>query len=234
RVATGGPRHGRYGVSRYGFEPLGDLVGGAFLPPEGEPLASHDPATEAGEVVLDTRVSSDRVGMAAAAAVEAFPAWSGLSLDERWERLAGFRTALAERQELIAEAIRLETGKVISDACCEVGPLLGRFDAALKALQAHYREGPMVPAEGESIEYRPLGVVGVIGPANYPAHLVHAYALPALLAGNTVLAKPSEVTPLVGQRYAEAAAAAGLPPGAVNVVLGRSEEHTSELQSREN
>lgn len=207
-------------MSRYGFEPLGDLVGGAFLPPEGEPLASHDPATEAGEVVLDTRVSADRVGMAAAAAAEAFPAWSGLSLDERWERLAGFRTALAERQELIAEAIRLETGKVIGEARAEAASLLGRFDAALKALQAHYRDGPVVPAEGESLEYRPLGVVGVIGPANYPAHLVHAYALPALLAGNTVVAKPSEVTPLVGQRYAEAAAAAGLPPGAVNVVLG--------------
>src|SRR5690606_37216078 len=127
---------------------------------------------------------------------------------------------LGAKREDLAEAITLETGKLYSEAQAEAGSLLSRFDAALQALKAHYRDGPVVPSEGESLEYRPLGVVGVIGPANYPVHLVHAYVLPALLAGNTVVAKPSEATPLVGQRYAEAAAAAGLPAGVINVVLG--------------
>lgn len=202
------------------FEARGDLVNGAFLPPEGEPLVSRDPATEGGDAVLETRASAERARLAAAAAAAAFPAWSALSLDQRWEALGGFRAALAERREAIAEAITLETGKIVGEAKAEAASLLARFDAALAALKAHYRDGPVVPAEGESLVYRPLGVVGVIGPANYPAHLVHAYALPALLAGNTVVAKPSEVTPLVGQRYAEAAAASGLPPGVINVVLG--------------
>src|SRR5690606_38499226 len=205
------------------FGPLGDFVAGRFLPPEGEPLVSRNPATPDADVVLATRASVDRAHLAAAAAGEALPRWSALDLDERWEALQSFHAALGARREDLAEAITLETGKLYSEAQAAAGSRLSRFDTALQAMKAHYRDGPVVPSEGESLEYRPLGVVGVIGPANYPVHLVHAYVLPALLAGNTVVAKPSEATPLVGQRYAEAAAAAGLPAGVLNVVLGGGE-----------
>lgn len=199
--------------------PLGDLIGGRFLPPVGRPLTSSDPATEAGEVLV-TAWDASRMETAAEAAAEASTAWATLTRAERWERLRAFHDALAERQGAIADAIERETGKIRSEARSEAGSLLSRFDAARRMFLAQDGDGPLVPTEGESLEHRPLGVVGVIGPSNYPVHLVHAYALPALLAGNTVVVKPSELTPLAGQRYAEAALAAGLPPGVINVVQG--------------
>src|SRR5690606_9926048 len=123
-VEPAGPPLGRGGVSMARFEARGDLVNGAFLPPEGEPLVSRDPATEGGDAVLETRASAERARLAAAAAAAAFPAWSALSLDQRWEALGGFRAALAERREAIAEAITLETGKIVGEAKAEAASLL--------------------------------------------------------------------------------------------------------------
>ena len=70
---------------------------------------------------------------------------------------------------------------------------------------------------------RIFNLVGVIGPFNFPLHLCHAHVVPALLAGNTVVVKPSDITPLCGQRYAEAVHAANLPAGVVNLVIGTGE-----------
>ena len=78
-------------------------------------------------------------------------------------------------------------------------------------MAADLKAGQVAP--GETLRYQPLGVVGVIGPFNFPLHLCHAHVVPALLAGNTVVVKPSDITPLCGQRYAEAAHAAKLPAG---------------------
>ncbi|MBA2541100.1 MAG: aldehyde dehydrogenase family protein [Deltaproteobacteria bacterium] len=75
-------------------------------------------------------------------------------------------------------------------------------------------------AAGEQLRYAALGVIGVIGPFNFPLHLCHAHVVPALLAGNTVVVKPSDITPLCGQRYAEAAHAAKLPAGVFNLIVG--------------
>ena len=88
-------------------------------------------------------------------------------------------------------------------------------------------------APGESLRYQPLGVVGVIGPFNFPLHLCHAHVVPSLLAGNTVVIKPSDITPLCGQRYAEAAHAAKLPPGVLNVVVGDGTVGAAMVQAKE-
>jgi RHH-type proline utilization regulon transcriptional repressor/proline dehydrogenase/delta 1-pyrroline-5-carboxylate dehydrogenase len=101
-----------------------------------------------------------------------------------------------------------------------VATVLARFDVARQLATADLREGPIAGSAHEQLRYHPLGVVAVIGPYNYPLHLCHAHVVPALLTGNTVVVKPSDITPLVGQRYAETAAAAGLPPGVFNLVLG--------------
>jgi len=201
------------------IDPVGDFIDGSFLVPEGEALVSWNPA-RIDTKVLETRYDPQRIELAAEAAADALPGWAALTRDERWDQLHVFHDALATMSESIAEAITLETGKLRSEARAEAGSLLTRFSAALKMLRVHDQDGPLDVAEGESLEHQPLGVVGIIGPANYPIHLSHAYALPALLAGNTVVIKPSDLTPLAGQRYAEAAHAAGLPPGVMNVVQG--------------
>ena len=99
--------------------------------------------------------------------------------------------------------------------------LVGRFDLALDRVKNDLRSGPLPGFPSEALRWHPHGVVGVIGPFNFPMHLSHAHIVPALVLGNTIVLKPSEVAPLSAIRYAEAAHAAGLPQGVLNVVQGR-------------
>ncbi len=182
-------------------------------------MQSRNPA-RGNAVVLETAGSPERVRLACAAAAEAAPGWAALGLDGRLAALARFREALAARREALAEAISLEMGKIRSEARTEVDALLGRFASVEAHVRADLREGPVPGQPQEHLRYHPHGVVGVIGPFNFPLHLCHVHVVPALMLGNAVVVKPSEVTPLSGQRYAEAALAAGLPPGVLNVVQG--------------
>ncbi|MBP6631462.1 MAG: aldehyde dehydrogenase family protein [Kofleriaceae bacterium] len=198
---------------------LGNYVDGQFVPPAGAALISRNPAAD-GAVVLETGASADAIGPAFAAAAAAQPAWAARSRADRVAQLGRFKDAIAARAGELADAIVLETGKIRSEAKAEIQTLLARFDLSRAAIEADLKDGPVAGAPGESLRYAPLGVVGVIGPFNFPLHLCHAHVIPALLAGNTVVIKPSEVSPLCGQRYAEAADAAGLPPGVFNLIQG--------------
>ncbi len=195
-----------------------DFVHGRFLAPEGELLRSVDPTD--GSVVFETAASPARVTAACEAAADALPAWRALSIVARLEALHRFREALRERAEPIADAIVLETGKIRSEARAEVATLIARFDLALDHVRTQAAEGALRGHPNAELRHHPLGVVGVIGPFNFPLHLCHAHVLPALLPGNAVVVKPSDVTPLSARRYAEAIDAAALPPGVLNVVQG--------------
>ncbi|HEY0985582.1 MAG TPA: aldehyde dehydrogenase family protein, partial [Kofleriaceae bacterium] len=201
-------------------EPLGNLINGAFVAPAGKTLVSRNPAAD-GAVVFETATSVHAVAEAAAAAAAAQPAWARLTTAERASALDRFKQAISARADGLADAIVLETGKLRSEAKTEIQTLINRFDLARGAVASELAAGAV--AAGETLRYQPLGVMGVIGPFNFPLHLCHAPAIPALLAGNTVVIKPSDITPLCGQRYAEAALAADLPPGVINVVLGTGE-----------
>ncbi|WP_428263693.1 aldehyde dehydrogenase family protein [Haliangium sp.] len=201
---------------------LGDYIDGAFRGPEGAPLVSGNPA-RSGQVVLETAWSAARMDEACAAAERAAPAWAALSRAQRWAALVAFRDALRARADELADAIVAETGKLRSEAKGEAGALVSRFDLVRTLAERDMIEGPLPGHPHEQLRYHPLGVVGVIGPFNYPLHLCHAYVIPALLMGNAVVVKPSEVTPLAAQRYAEAARDAGLPAGVLNLVHGRAE-----------
>jgi acyl-CoA reductase-like NAD-dependent aldehyde dehydrogenase/4-aminobutyrate aminotransferase-like enzyme/GNAT superfamily N-acetyltransferase len=206
------------GYSR-AVQSLGNYVNGAFVPPSGEALVSHDPAAD-GAVVFETAWSVDAVAAATAAAAAAQPAWGRLTLAERFAVLTRWKDAIAARARDLADAIVLETGKLRSEAAQEVQTVLARFDVARGLAAADLREGPVAGSPHEQLRYHPLGVVAVIGPYNYPIHLCNAHVIPALLTGNAVVVKPSDLTPLAGQRYAEAAHAAGLPAGLFNLVQG--------------
>jgi len=201
-------------------QPLGNFIGGAFVAPSGKALVSRNPAAD-GAVVFETGYTVGAVNDAAVAAASVQYAWSQLTQAQRGSHLERFKQQLAARAELLADAIVIETGKIRSEAKLEVQTLLNRFDLVKAAIASDVKAGQVAP--GETLRFQPLGVVGVIGPFNYPLHLCHAHVVPALLAGNTVVVKPSDITPLCGQRYAEAALAAGLPAGVLNVVVGAGE-----------
>ncbi|MFK7985215.1 MAG: aldehyde dehydrogenase family protein [Sandaracinaceae bacterium] len=194
----------------------GDYIHGAFHAPTGDSFSSHDPAT--GEVVCEAQGAPERAAQAAAAAKEAARNWAARSFEERLIVMGRFRDALVEREVELAEAIRLEMGKVESESRIEARALVSRF----ALVESQIRAGLLgsSPARGEQLVYRPHGVVAVLGPFNFPLHLCNAHIVPALMLGNAVVMKPSEVTPLAGQRYAEAADAAGLPKGLFNLVQG--------------
>lgn len=190
------------------------------MAPSGKALVSRNPAAD-GAVVFETGYTVGAVADAAKAAAAAQSAWARLTQAQRAAHLEAFKKEIAARADQLADAIVLETGKIRSEAKLEVQTLLNRFDLVKTAMAADLKAGQVAP--GEHLRYAALGVVGVIGPFNYPLHLCHAHVVPALLAGNTVVIKPSDITPLCGQRYAEAALAAQLPPGVLNVVVGAGE-----------
>ena len=199
------------------MQALGNFIGGVFVPPTGSALVSRNPAADAA-VVFETGYTVGAAKDAVAAAAAAQPAWAALTTSQRAAHLDRFKTELSNRADQLADAIVLETGKLRSEAKTEVTTLLNRFDLVKGAMASDLKAGQV--AAGEHLRYAALGVVGVIGPFNFPLHLCHAHVVPALLAGNTVVVKPSDITPLCGQRYAEAAAAAKLPDGVFNLIVG--------------
>ncbi|HEY6037711.1 MAG TPA: aldehyde dehydrogenase family protein, partial [Kofleriaceae bacterium] len=178
---------------------------------------SRNPAAE-GAVVFETGYTVEAVDHAASAAASAQPAWAALTPAERWGHLERWKAAITAKADALADAIVIETGKIRSEAKAEIQTLINRFDLVKQAMAADLKAGSVGP--GETLRYQALGVVGVIGPFNFPLHLCHAHVVPALAAGNTVVVKPSDITPLCGQRYAETVLAAELPAGVVNVVAG--------------
>ncbi|MEM9489829.1 MAG: aldehyde dehydrogenase family protein, partial [Myxococcota bacterium] len=153
---------------------LGDYIGGAFSAPEGDALVSHNPA-RGGIPVLETAWSSERAAAACASAGAAAPAWAQRPMAERWQALVRFREAIRARSDELADAIVAETGKLRSEARGEVGALLSRFELVRALAESEMRGGPLPGRPHEQLRFHALGVVAVIGPFNYPAHLCHAH-----------------------------------------------------------
>jgi len=203
----------------------GSFIGGRFVRAEsGVVFHSENPANP-DHIVFECQADLKHIDTAVLAAREALPAWRALSLEDRISAVLRLKDCLSRHEERIASAITMEMGKVSSEAHVEAKSIGGKIDALVRLLPTELPKA----AEGAPGEqrFRALGVVGVIGPYNFPIHLLNTHVIPALLTGNTVVAKPSEVTPLVGQRYAELFEEAELPPGVFNLVqgLGKSGAH---------
>jgi acyl-CoA reductase-like NAD-dependent aldehyde dehydrogenase len=201
-------------------------IGGEAVAGADGRLPVRNPATaEAFEEV--PAASAQEVDAAVAAAAEAFAAWRRVDAVERAEHLRRLADAAeAHADELVALLTR-EQGKPTLEAQGELRHFLAGLryyaEAATK-LRGSYQELPSQfgPAYGLVVR-RPLGVVGAITPWNFPLTLLANKLGPALAAGNTVVAKPAETTPLTTLRVAELAGGAGLPPGVLNVVTGGPE-----------
>ncbi|MFN3353084.1 MAG: succinylglutamate-semialdehyde dehydrogenase, partial [Brevundimonas sp.] len=186
-------------------------------------LISTNPAT--GEVVWTGPESTpDEVVSAVQAAHEAFPDWADRPRQDRIDAVKRYQAALKASAERIAETIANETGKPLWETKTEVAAMVGKVDISIRAYDERTGERETETGFGRAVlRHRPHGVAAVLGPFNFPGHLPNGHIVPALLAGDTVVFKPSEETPAVGALMAECFAEADLPAGVVNVVQGGRE-----------
>jgi succinylglutamic semialdehyde dehydrogenase len=198
----------------------GNFIAGVWRAGAGPEFHSTDPATgmpawrgrEASDAEVDAAVKSARA---------AFPAWSALGADGRATYLQGYAAELTAGLPEMAEAISRETGKPLWESRQEVETMIAKVANSLEAYRERCAETVSAQAGFTAVKrFRPHGVTAVLGPFNLPGHLPHSHIVPALLAGNTVVYKPSELTPGVGELTTRAWEAAGLPAGALNLVQG--------------
>ncbi len=205
--------------------PPGDYVNGSFIRTDGPALSSHNPANPS-ETVWNGHVNAEHVNRAVGAARKALPAWHALGRDGRIEFLRKWKEVTTARAEEVARLITLEMGKVYSESLAEAKALGGKVDLTLAtpSLQRVTEfEVTVTPTRKGLCRFKPHGVMAVIGPFNFPAHLANGHFIPAMYLGNTIVFKPSEKTPGVGQLIAEMMHEVGLPPGVFNVVQGAAE-----------
>lgn len=151
----------------------------------------------------------------------ALPDWSGLPVEDRIALLQRYAAILKERTDDIARDIARETGKPLWETRTELGSMIGKVavSIAAQAERAGTRSADM--AFGRAVlRHKPHGVMAVLGPYNFPGHLPNGHIVPALLAGNSVLFKPSEETPLTGQHMTRALHDAGVPEHVFQLVQG--------------
>ena len=200
-----------------------NLIGGHWQEGEGSEWGRVSPAD--GETVWSGRwASAAQTERAIAAARQAFPEWAETSLDERIKICRNFAANVMERQEELARLIAHEAGKPLWEARTEVATAIAKVEHSIEAIfkrrwsTTHQQDGSLAVTR-----FRPHGVMFVIGPFNFPAHIPGGHIIPALLAGNTVVFKPSEHGPATGQWIVRVWQSAGLPPGVINLVHGAAD-----------
>jgi succinylglutamic semialdehyde dehydrogenase len=185
-------------------------------------LVSYEPAS--GEEVW--RGAHSDVDAAVSTARRAWAAWAGRPLIERIEILRGFANETRRQGDELADLIAREAGKPLWDARTEVDAVVNKVDVAVQAYAE--RTGKKKFDAGASfsaaVRHKPHGVMTVLGPYNFPAHLPNGHIVPALMAGNAVLFKPSEKTPAVGEALVACFHTAGVPEEVLQLVIGGPEE----------
>jgi succinylglutamic semialdehyde dehydrogenase len=181
-------------------------------------LTSEDPATGA-------EIWSGHVGDAAAevaAARAAFPSWTAHSHAYRIEALRRFANVVRKKEAEFAELIARETGKPLWETRTEVAAVVNKVDISVEAYAERTPQRKMEAALGNriAVRHKPHGVLGVLGPYNFPAHLPNGHIVPALIAGNAVVFKPSEKTPATGEFLVNCFHEAKIPHGVVRLLIG--------------
>jgi succinylglutamic semialdehyde dehydrogenase len=199
------------------------FINGSWVAGEGHPITSVDPAKNQ-TIWSGLSASSTQVDTAVKAARAAFPSWSLKTVDERLSVIKRFGELLGENKQDLAKVIARETGKPEWETATEAGAMIGKIAISEKAYQE--RTGTVenaMPVGKAIIRHKPHGVVAVFGPYNFPGHLPNGHIVPALIAGNTIVFKPSDLTPLVAEFVVKLWAEAGLPAGVLNLVQGEVE-----------
>ena len=199
-------------LASHGAE-FGHFIGGEWTAPA-ETFEVIDPSTAAVIAHVSQGTKTD-VDAAVAAAARAFPKWSGLSGHARARHLYALAREVQKNSRLLAVVESMDNGKSIRET--------RDLDIPLVARHFYHHAGWAQLFESEFAGYTSLGVVGQIIPWNFPLLMLAWKVAPALAAGNTVILKPAEFTPLTALLFAEIAAEAGIPAGVLNIVTGDGE-----------
>jgi len=195
-------------------------IGGNWQQGQGQEFQSHDPSS-GGLLWTGKEAVTSQVDAAMAAAAKAFDSWALKPLEARVEVIRRYADLLAERKPQMAELIACETGKPLWDATGEATAMANKVEISLTAYEE--RTGTREAVNGaitSRLTHRPHGVMAVFGPYNFPGHLPNGHIVPALIAGNTIVFKPSEITPAVAELMVKTWEEAGLPAGVLNLVQG--------------
>ena len=202
-------------------------VDGQWIDGTGAAFISANPVTQ--EVVWSGRAASpDEVHLAVSSARVAFEYWSQLAIDERLNVVRRFAARLSEEQQPLAALIGRETGKPLWESVTEVATMIAKIDISIKAYfeRSGNRTDERTMSHAEAtvvLRHRPHGVIAVFGPYNFPGHLPNGHIVPALIAGNAVVFKPSEFSPAVAEMTVQLWRSAGLPANVLQLVQGGRE-----------
>ncbi len=206
---------------------LGDYFQGQFIlaaDPDGEweilsPGDLRDKVTQAS-------FSYDHIDSACLSARAAYLDWARLGVEGRRPYLQRLKEMYSVHSEELAELISRETGKPLWESRTEAKAMISKIDITLNhslKLVAEERVENALPGVDGYIRHKPRGVMAVVGPFNFPGHLANGHIIPALIAGNTVVFKPSDKAPMVGQWMARMFDQAEFPPGVFNLLQGKAE-----------
>ncbi|MFU0923278.1 succinylglutamate-semialdehyde dehydrogenase [Kluyvera sichuanensis] len=198
-------------------------INGCWLSGHGEAHCSANPVT-AEAVWQGNDADATQVEQAVAAARSAFPGWARRPFSERQAIVEGFAALLEAHKAALTDTIARETGKPRWEAATEVTAMINKIAISIKAYHSRTGESHTDMADGAAtLRHRPHGVLAVFGPYNFPGHLPNGHIVPALLAGNTLVFKPSELTPACGEVVVKLWEQAGLPAGVLNLLQGGRE-----------
>ena len=200
-----------------------NFINGEWSEGRGSPVQSFNPST--GEKVFEAASATrEDVGAAISAARKAFDGWALTPLEKRIAILERFRDFVQRDAEDLARLISMETGKPFWETKTEAAAVAGKVDISVHAYRERTGEKSAAMGAGRSaLHHKPHGVMAVLGPFNFPAHLPNGHIVPALIAGNTIVFKPSELAPGPGAFLVEKLEEAGVPAGVVNLVHGGRE-----------
>ena len=203
------------------MQTIQNFINGQHMPPKaGLYIDNFNPAT--GEIsgkLPDSDVED--VNDAVSAATKAFPAWSNMSLEDRHDILRAVSDGILQNIDQLAMAESQDSGKTVASArMVDIPRSALNFKFFATALLHFASESHHAPGSLSYTLRQPLGVVGCISPWNLPLYLFTWKIAPALAAGNCVVGKPSEVTPLTASMLGDICNAAGLPPGVLNIIHG--------------
>ena len=185
-------------------------------------IISYEPATGA---ELWRGIAGD-VDETVARARRAWPQWAAQSLATRIELVRRFANEVRKEQDAFSQLIARETGKPLWEAHTEVESVIAKVEISVRAYAERTGQRKLDSAlQGTAaLRHKPHGVLAVLGPYNFPAHLPNGHMVPALIAGNAVILKPSEKTPAVGEFLVKCIHAAGIAPEVVQLLIGGPEE----------